>query len=82
MRASEGGVDHHGIAHMAMANLAELLHAQGEANEAEALYCEALGGRRRTLGETHPATLQLVETLKALRADRTHGQAASAHLKP
>ena len=41
-----------------------------ELDEAEALYQEALDGRRRTLGETHPATLQLVEVLKKVRWER------------
>lgn len=51
------------------ASLAEIRHRQGRLQEAEALYREALEGRRANLGEAHPMTVELVELLASpLRA--------------
>ena len=47
-------------------NLARLLYDQGKLSEAEPLYREALEGRRRTLGDTHPGTLVSINNLGKL----------------
>ena len=57
-------------------SLAGLLHAQGRAAEAEALYREALTGMRSALGDTHPRTQDLVEQfLEFLTAQGKHREA-------
>jgi hypothetical protein len=40
-----------------------VLQGQGKLGEAEPLYREALDGRRRTLGDSHPDTLTSVRSL-------------------
>ena len=47
-------------------NLARLLQDQGKLSEAEPLFCEALSGRRRTLGGAHPDTLTSANNLALL----------------
>ena len=47
-------------------NLANLLMEQGGEKEAEHLYREALGGRRRVLGNEHPSTLVSINNLGSL----------------
>jgi len=51
-------------------NLAKLLQDQGKLNEAEPLFREALEGRRRTLGDTHPSTLNSINNLGLLLEDQ------------
>jgi hypothetical protein len=43
-----------------------LLRAQGKFGDAEPLYLEALDGRRRTLGDSHPSTLFSINNLALL----------------
>jgi hypothetical protein len=52
-----------------MAMLAELLRAQGQREEALRLYTDAIEGRRRTLGEVHPATRKLESDAAELRKE-------------
>ena len=47
-------------------NMALLLQDQGKLGEAEPLYREALDGRRRTLGDSHPDTLTSINNLESL----------------
>ena len=51
---------------MAIANLGNLLHAQGDLATAEPLYREVLEGSRRARGGDHPDTLIAVSNLSAL----------------
>eukprot|EP00966_Prymnesium_polylepis_P194521 4509555-Prymnesium_polylepis.1 len=55
--------------HAMAGSLAELLQVQGCHSEAEALYREALEGRRKTLGDRHPATRKVAEALVATLAE-------------
>ena len=66
MRRLDGHGTSSGITQAMLGNLAELLSSQGQAAEAEALYREAIEGRRRTLGENHAATKQLEEALQRM----------------
>ena len=51
-------------------NLALLLCTQGKLSEAEPLFREALEARRRTLGDSHPDTLNSIDNLASLLRDQ------------
>ena len=51
-----------------MCDLASLLHAQGELDEAELLYREELAGCRRALGDEHEDTLVSINDLAVVLA--------------
>ena len=50
--------------------MAGLLQDQGKLSDAEALYREALDGRRRTLGDAHPGTLNSINNMAGLLQDQ------------
>ena len=49
-----------------ISSLAKLLNAQGELDQAEALYSEAMEGRRSALGDRHPDTLVAIDSMSQL----------------
>jgi hypothetical protein len=55
-------------------SLGPLLQAQGKYDEAEALLREALEGRRRQLGDEHPITLTVSQSLDALLKEKQESE--------
>jgi hypothetical protein len=64
-----------------MNNLALVLQAQGNLEEARLLHVEALEGRRRVLGSDHPSTLTSMLNLGTLMSKLNDGEAAAALLR-
>ena len=64
-----------------MNNLALLLEAQGCLEDARLLYVDALEGRRRTLGPSHPNTFSSMYNLATLLADMNEREAAAGLLR-
>lgn len=61
-------------------DVADLFHHQGKYDQAEALYCEALKGRRRKLGDEHRNTLASMNSLAMLLKDqRRYDQAETLY---
>ena len=54
---------------MLLMGVANLLFQQGKYDDAEALYREAIEGRRRVLGDAHPSTLDSTNNLAVLLKD-------------
>jgi hypothetical protein len=55
-------------------HLGPLLRAQGKYDEAEALFHEALEGSRRQLGDDHPNTLKIEQSLDALLKEKQESE--------
>ena len=55
---------------VAIDQLGRLLRERGELEEAERLLTEAVVGRRATLGDRHPDTLESIQALGAVARDQ------------